>query len=470
MAALPTPPTSQRLVTFYALLLSQTLSLIGSRMTAVALGLWVYTTTGQTTPLLLTAFFNELPGMVGGSLAGVLVDRWSRKAVMIVADIGQAVGSLLLVASFLSGNFQLWQLYAVALLQGAFATLQGPAERATVTLLVPERHRDRANGIMELAFPLASLLAPVFTGLIYAAVGVTGVIAVDLGTFVVAAVVVAVLRIPQPPSSAEGQVGRGQLLAELRAGLRFLRQRRPLLLFLIYLTFINFLLNGPLELNIPYLFALTASEAQVGLGLGAASLGALAGAALVAVLGGLRPRLRLMLAGAILTGLMFLVLGTARSLPLVSVALFLLILPLPANGALFVSFLQAKVPPDLQGRVFALESQLALLGSTVSFLLVGPLVDRVIQPLVGGPGWQWAAPLVGNGPAAGIGLLLVVTGVLYLGATALVFSVMAVRRMEAEMADYVAEGTVVTDIPHPPAPSSGRENQRHGPGEGGSLC
>jgi MFS transporter, DHA3 family, macrolide efflux protein len=438
MTTLTRPPGAQRLATFYALLLTQTLSRIGSRMTAVALGLWVYTTTQQATPLLLTAFFNELPGMLGGGLAGVLVDRWSRKTVMILADIGQAAGSLLLLASFLSGDFQLWHLYTVSLLQGTFATLQVPAERATVTLLIPDQHRERANAIMELAFPVASLLAPIMTGLIYAVVGVTGVIAVDLATFAVAALVVAVLTIPRPVASAEGAAGRGNLLGELRGGLHFLRQRRPILLFLLYLTFTNFLLNGPLDLNIPYLFALTGSEAQVGFGLGAASAGAFAGASLMAVLGRVRHRLRLLLAGGLLTGLMFLLLGTARSLPLVSVALFLLILPLPAGGALFMSFLQLKTPPDLQGRVFALYSQLALLGSTLSFLLIGPLVDRVIQPLVGTPAWRSVAPYVGSGPGAGIALVLLVTGVLYLAATLLIFSFPSVRHMETRLPDYQA--------------------------------
>jgi MFS transporter, DHA3 family, macrolide efflux protein len=376
-----------------------------------------------------------------------VVDRHSRKAIMILADLGQALGSVLLMASFWSGRFQLWHLYAVALLQGVFATLQGPAERATVTLLVPEAQRERANGLIELAFPLASLLAPLITGLIYTQVGVTGVIAVDLGTFAAAAVVVGALRLPRPVASAEGTAARGGFRAELAGGLRFLRQRPPLLIFLLYLTFINFLLNGPLELQIPYLIAITGSETRVTYGLAAASLGAMAGAALVAVVGHYRPRLRLILLGTLLCGVMFLVLGAARSLPLVSVALFLVILPLPANGALFVSLLQVKVPPDLQGRVFALESQLALLGSTASFVLVGPLVDRVVQPLANGPGWQVLRPLLGTGPAAGMGLVLVTTGVLMLAATALVFSLPAVRGMETGLADYepgpAAEAVVV---------------------------
>lgn len=102
-------------------------------MTAVAIGIWIFNETGQTTPLLLTSFFTELPGMLGGSLAGVLVDRWNRKWVLILADAGQGIGSLLLLLSFQSGAFQLWHLYVVAFLQGSFSTLQGPAESATIT-------------------------------------------------------------------------------------------------------------------------------------------------------------------------------------------------------------------------------------------------------------------------------------------------------------------------------------------------
>ena len=64
-----------RLITFYTLLVTQTLSLIGSRMTAVAVGIWVFRETGLAAPLLLVSFFTELPGMLVGGLAGVWVDR-----------------------------------------------------------------------------------------------------------------------------------------------------------------------------------------------------------------------------------------------------------------------------------------------------------------------------------------------------------------------------------------------------------
>jgi MFS family permease len=428
-----------RWATFSALLVTQTISLIGSRMTAVAVGIGVYQQTGLAAPLLLAAFFNEAPGMLGASLAGVLVDRWDRKRLMLLGDLGQAAGSLLLLISFQSGAFQLWHLYAVAVIQGVFGLVQGPAETATLTLLVPEQQRERANGLQAIAFPLASVLAPALTGVAFVAVGVVGVIAIDLATFVLAAAVLAGLPIPRPAPSAEGLRARGGFAAELRGGLRFLRQRRPLLVMLVYLTVMNFLLNGPTEVAIPYFMAITGSERLTGVGLSLMSLGALAGAGLIAVIGGYRPRLRLMLGGAVVTGLAFLVFGVARSLPLMGAAVFLVLLPLPMNGALFTSLLQVKVPPDMQGRVFAVESQLALLGSTASFLVMGPLVDQVLEPLVGTPAWTPLVPLLGAQPGAGMGLLEVMAGLSILAATAVTFGQRRVRRLEADLPDYAAE-------------------------------
>jgi MFS family permease len=140
---------------------------------------------------------------------------------MMLSDAGQAAGTLFLFWSFISGGFQLWHLYLVSFLQGIFATLQDPAQNSVVTLLVPEVHRQRANGIREMVHPFASILAPVLAGLLYVWTGIAGVIMLDMVTFLFAVVAVSLIRIPQPPPSAEGLVGRGSLLGELTGALRF---------------------------------------------------------------------------------------------------------------------------------------------------------------------------------------------------------------------------------------------------------
>ena len=427
--------------TFYVLLVTQTLSLLGSRMTSIGVGIWVFAETGKTTPLLLTSFFNELPGMLAGSLAGVVVDRWDRRRVMILADVGQAIGSLVLMISFLSGRFEVWHLYGVAFLQGVFSAFQGPAERAAVTMLVDETYRERANGIKETSFPLAGILAPVLTGLLYTVVGITGIILVDLTTFLLAVVVLLFIHIPHPEHSEQGLAALGGFWKEALGALHYVTNRRALWMFMLFTAFINFMLNGPLDLTLPYLILLTNNEKIAGSIIGITSLGAFAGAALVAAWGGTRPRMKTIIVGLIITGVMFIFFGMVRTPISIGVVLFILFMNLPIMQTLYISILQVKSPPDLQGRIFALNDQLGFIGSTASFALTGYLVDHVVNPSVGTRTWVLFQPLVGKDAGAGIGLVEVVTGIIILAATLLMFSPVQFRELEARLPDYEVPNT-----------------------------
>ncbi len=425
---------------FYVLVVTQTLSLIGSRLTSVGMGIWLFQTTGNATPLLLTAFFNELPGMLAGSFAGVFVDRWDRRKVLILSDTGQAVGSILLLASLWSGQFQIWHLYLVSLLQGSFGIFQQPAEDASITMLVNENHRDRANAIRQMAFPLAGVIATALAGMLYVWVGITGLIVIDLVTFLLAVIGVLVIHIPRPIASLDGATQSGKGWQEWLAGFRFLRKNRILLIFLLYLAVINFLLNGPLGLDIPYLLLRTGDEKLASGLLALMSLGAFVGAGLVAIRGKIHRRVMGILLGGLLTGCMFLVFGTTRQAWLLGASLFLLMLPLPIGGTLIISLLQNKTPPDLQGRVFSIFSQMGYIGSTASFFLTGRLVDNWLEPAVGGQGWQIWSRLVGNEPGAGIGLVLFVTGLVILFLTFAMLLVRPIRNLEKILPDFEATG------------------------------
>ncbi len=428
------PQAMPTLRTFYILVLTQTLSLIGSRMTSTAIGIRVTLDTGQAAPLLLVAFFNELPPMLFGSFAGVLVDRWNRRWVMMLSDAGQAIGSLLLLASFLSGAFQLWHLYVIVFLQGTFAMFQSPAEDAVTSVLVVDAHRDRANALKQMAFPLAGVIAPAITGLIYPLVGIAGVVLVDMVTFLIAVAVVFRMHIPQPPPSEEGKAASGGFWRELRGGLAYLGVRRALLGLIIYFTIFNFLLNGPLDLSIPYLIKVTGSESLTGLLLATMNAGALVGGAAIALRRKTWKRIHVMMPAFLLTGAMFIVYGTSRTPIPLAISMFLLLFTLPLGWGLFTALLQSKTPPDMQGRVFSVFGQLGFVASTASFLLVGPLVDRVLEPAVK-PGWAFT-PIVGDQPGAGMGLVLVVVGGVILIMTIATYAIKAVRRIETDLPDY----------------------------------
>jgi len=424
--------------TFYTLTFTQLFSLIGSRMTGIVVGFRVFQDTGSAAPLLIAAFFAEAPSMVGGVFSGLLADRWDRRHVIRLGDAGQAVATLLLIVSFAAGAFEVWHLYVAMLIQGIFSTIQAPAALAAITVLVPDAQRDRANGINGMGFNLAGVVAPVLAGLAYGIVGITGVMAFDLFTFVVAVTVVSRIPLPRPAQSAEDQAARGSLRQEMLAGWHFLTARRALLATVIYLSFIFFLINGPLEMALPYLLSITGSEATAGLLLGVMSLGALAGSVTVALVGRVRDRMRAILAGYLLLGLMLMAFGVARHPLLIAPALFLTMFPLPLGGALFNSVIQIKTPPDLQGRVFAINGQLFTLTTPFSFLITAGLVERILEPAVRRPAWDVVAPLVGRQDGSGMGLLLLLVGAIILITTLAVAAPPHLRRLEATLPDYAA--------------------------------
>jgi MFS family permease len=198
--ALPSrrPPTST-LAIYYVLLVTQAVSLIGSQISQYAVGISVFRATGHATPLALVAFFSATPGIVLGGFAGALADRYDRRMLMLVANLGFTAVSGLLLVSFATGAFQLWHLYALTLAAAVFAAFERPAFQASVTMLVPDSHRDRANAIGQMTGPAAGVIAPAAAGMLYAVVGVTGSIAIDIASFVVAIAVLAIVRIPPGP-------------------------------------------------------------------------------------------------------------------------------------------------------------------------------------------------------------------------------------------------------------------------------
>ena len=145
----------------------QGLSMLGSRMTSIAVGIKLFHETGQATPLLLLSLFNELPLLFFSNWIGIAADRWKRKAAIIAGDTGQMMCTALLVGCLVSDNFLLWPIYAIAAWQGLFMALQSSATSALIPLMVRNEELDRMNSLKELLFPLAGVIAPSLAGMLY---------------------------------------------------------------------------------------------------------------------------------------------------------------------------------------------------------------------------------------------------------------------------------------------------------------
>jgi DHA3 family macrolide efflux protein-like MFS transporter len=435
--------------TFYSLAAAQTVSQIGSNMSFLGVGIYIYQQTGQATPLALLSMFMILPYIIVGGVAGVLADRYDRRLLMIIGDTGAALGSLALVISLVSGNFQVWHVYAAALWQALFSALRRSAFEASVSQLVPEAQRQRGNAVLQLSKPAALLISSAFAGWLYVVIGVTGIFLIDLISFLVAVSTTLLVRIPAPPRTEAAAAARPSMLKEWQAGLSFLWSRRPLFIMIVLVAVFGFLISSVYALMTPYVLARTGSAPTLGLLTAILSVGGLVGAIGIGAWGGFKRRIDTILIAMILVLLATMLFGTHQSPLIIGAALFAAMMGVAASNTTAMTLLQAKVPGDMQGRVFAVFTQLTLILTPLGYLLIGPLADRVFTPLASSPHWTAGilGGLFGTGAAAGMGALFALCAGLGLIATLATYAMPSVRQMEADLPTYAS----AADAPAPVA-------------------
>jgi MFS transporter, DHA3 family, macrolide efflux protein len=221
--------------TFSLIWFGQLVSLLGTAMTRFALMIWAYQQTGSATTLALLGFFSFIFWILLGPVAGVVVDRFDRRLIMLLTDLGAGLTTLSLLLLLQTDNLLIWHLYVAAAVIGALDTFQIPAYTATTSLLIPKKHYTRASGMRSLATNASTVLAPMFAGALLALVTLEGVLLVDIATFLVAMCTLFIVRVPRPRLSAAGQQASGKWWREMRFGFGYIWQRPGLWgLLLIY--------------------------------------------------------------------------------------------------------------------------------------------------------------------------------------------------------------------------------------------
>ncbi|MBN1209744.1 MAG: MFS transporter [Myxococcaceae bacterium] len=398
---------------FLALWLGQTVSLVGSRMSRLALGVWLYQQTGAVTDYALVMLCDALPMLLLTPFTGLVADLYDRRRIMLLADTGAALSTLLVAWLIVSGNFQPWLLYVAVVASSSAGTLQAPAWSAAMTQLVPREHLARAVGLAQAGEGTAEILAPLLAGWVLATVGITGALLFDFATFLVGVGVLLGFRFPPVPRPDERLAPRGSVWRELLQGGAYVLAQ-PGMRGLVALTAFVSLAIGSLEVLVPPLLLALASPAMMGLVLSTGGVGALCGSVAMSVWGGPRRKMDGLLAAGAVLGLSLAVAGSRASVPLLAVtgwvAMFCVPLVWSCNHAIW----QLKVPAHLQGRAFGIRRVVSVAGAVLAFFCAGPLADRVFEPGMA-PGGVLAGSvgfLVGVGKGRGIALLLMMVGLL----------------------------------------------------------
>jgi MFS transporter, DHA3 family, macrolide efflux protein len=427
---------------FGAVWFGQVISFIGSGLTSFALGVWVLQKTGEITQYALISMFFVLPGVLLGPLAGTLIDRWDRRKAMFISDLGAGISTLSIAILYLLGGLQVWYIYLAVFISGAFGSLRMPSMQAAMTQMIPRKNLGRASGLMEIVGIGQFLIAPALAGGLMGKIGLAGVIMIDFSTFLFAISILLFVRFPQVQATAEGRASRGSMLKEMFYGWKFIMARPGLAALMLLFAASNFATEMTVVLFTPLILSF-GTTAQLGLAMSLCASGFLVGGLLMSIWGGPKRRIRVVIIFMFLLGVFLGLIGLRASVSLIVIGGFLSTLCVPIISSSNQVIWQKKVAPDVQGRVFAIRRTITLATPLLTYVVAGPLADRVFGPLmaVKGPLCGSLGQLFGTGPGRGIGLLFVTMGLLLILITAVCCLFPHMRRVENELPDAVTGQT-----------------------------
>jgi len=338
------------------------ISMTGDVVLFIALPYHVYHLTGSVLSTGLMFIVGTLPGLLFGSVAGVFVDQWNRKQIMVVASILQG---LCLLSLFLARNVGwLWVVYLVSFVEAVIAQFFSPAERALLPQLVSEQHLMAANSLNAINSNIALLIGPAIGVALFGLWGLTGIIFFDSVSFFVAAVMIAFIT--WSPEQSKREAPSSEIAETTRAaaaawkslwqgwleGLHLVKSN-PMVIALFVSAGIASLGDPILVvLLIPFVSILKGGVLVLGWLLILRGLGGLLGGFIVGKVGDLLPPTLIFPLGLCAVGLLGLIMYNFPILLLVMVCLFLIGIFFVIFEVSYITLLQTSVTDQFRGRIF----------------------------------------------------------------------------------------------------------------------
>jgi len=398
--------------------LGQMISGIASSTTFYSFPFWISERTGASGSTLAyweSFYFTSYLCFVLFAL--FIIDRYPRKPMMLMYDLLLLSATATLFYLEISGKLAIWHLYLNAIIQGIGYAFRLPSYSSVITILVPRKQYVRANGMLSLLYDTPEIFGPVLAGLLYLTIGLRGVLVINLISFVFSIGALVVVDIPPTPHTPEGDQSHIGFLKEALYGIRYILRRPGLLGIQLVFLLGNFFSGIALSVTALYTMIALRTGGNVELAGSVLSVGALAAVlagAFLSLFGGIKRPVNAILFGWIISSLFGLtLLGVGQ--------LFLIWLIAKAIDSAFTpvvdvainKFLQIKIPPDIQGRVFSASDFIAQAPFFVTPFLAGYFGDTFFEPAMraGGAWTSIFGWLVGTGPGSGYGLMIFLCGI-----------------------------------------------------------
>jgi len=367
---------------FFTIWGGQALSLLGSQLVQFALIWWLTKTSGSGTVLAIASLVGLVPHVLLGPFVGTLVDRWNRRATMILADSISALAIVVLAVLFATGDAQIWHIYVLMFIRSVAGAFHSNAMMASTSLMVPKEHLARIQGLNQMLWGGMSVFSAPLGALLLELLPLQGVLAIDVVTALVAIGPLFFIAVPQPErvtmvATAEGKASFWQ---DFTSGFKYVWGWPGLLLICLMAMQVNLLLNPAFAL-LPLVVTkhFNGEAIQLATLESLAGIGTIIGGLVLSAWGGFKRRILTAMVGVVVLGLGCLMMGLLPPSAFTwgVVAMFIMGFASPIIDGPLLAAVQAAVAPDMQGRVFSLISSLAHATSPIGLLIAGPVSDWV---------------------------------------------------------------------------------------------
>ena len=407
---------------------TQMISGLGSAMTAYALVIWSYTQAGSALRTALLMVCSYAPYVICSIFAGALSDRWDKKKTMLICDALAALSTILVLLLLKYNALRIWHLYIVNAVSGLMNTFQQPASEVATSALLKREYYQRVGGLRYLSNSLNSILTPILTTAIMGLWGIRTVIAIDLGSFFIAFLVL-LFFIPIPKTESRKQ--RESVLQSAAEGVRWLKANPGIFHLMLFLAGIN-LVASMFNAALPALALSKASETALGTVNAVTGITMLIGSILASFMPAPRNRVKAIwycLMMSMCTENFFLAFG--NSLWIWCLGAFLGWIAIPLMSANLEAVNRLNIPMEIQGRVFAARNSFQFFTIPLGYFLGGILVDELLEPVMA---MQTADSLLvrlfGSGKGSGAAFLFAILWVMGIVVCLLFRGDQHIRRLE----------------------------------------
>ena len=395
---------------FFILWSTQSISQLGSSITAFALTLWLYEKTGSSLSTATLTICSYAPYVLMSIFAGALTDRFDKKKTMLVCDVLAVLCTMVIYVLFITNHLMVWHLYALNAISGLMNTVQQPASEVAMTLIIPEKYYQKTSGLRSLSRSLISILNPLIATALYSFVGLHGVIAVDVGSFFVAFIALQFfVKIPKSKSEAKESV-----LILAKEGIGFLKDNPMIMTLLLFMSGVN-LIASAFDATLPGYVLPNPKGGQEMLGIVTSCSGVamIVGSLIVSVLPKPKDRVKVVYWTMLFSlGTENFLLAFSREPLLWCIGQIVGWLLLPVMSANLEVILRSSIPVELQGRVYACRNTFQFFTIPIGLFLGGFMVNQVCEPLM----FHFndvaiLSKLFGTGKGSGAALMMFILGV-----------------------------------------------------------